>query len=343
MHNSNNINVMIAGIGGASLGTEICKSLNVVEGYTVFGCDVSPTAFGLYAESFKKTWLVSRENYIQDVLNACLEAKITVLIPGGEQPMALLSHSKETFDLAGISLIANDSQVVNVCSNKALTFKALTKYGIQTPATAEIQSIADIQSVGLPCIVKPATGSGGSVSVFFAVSAEEAILYADFIRRTDGVPIAQEYLDESEGEFTVGVLSTQNQHVIGSIAMKRALDAKLSVSYRGRGGLISSGYSQGLIDDFPDICKQAETIAIAIGSQGPLNIQGRVKNGRFLPFEINPRFSASTYLRTMAGFNEVDIFIQHVLGNSKPPKPAIRSGWYLRSLAEQFISQESIK
>lgn len=343
MHNPNNINVMIAGVGGASLGTEICKSLNIVEGYTVFGCDVSPTAFGLYAAGFKKTWLVSREHYTQDVLTACLEAKVTILIPGGEQPMTLLSHSRDLFDQAGIKLITNDFQVVNICSNKALTFETLAKYGIPTPATAEVLSIADIQRVGLPCIVKPATGSGGSVSVFFAVSDEEAMLYADFIRRTGGTPIVQEYIDESEGEFTVGVLSTQDQHVIGSIALKRAMDAKLSVAYRGRGGLISSGYSQGLIDDFPDICKQAETIALAIGSRGPLNIQGRVKNGRFLPFEINPRFSASTYLRAMAGFNEIDIFIQHVLGNQTPQKPPIKSGWYLRSLAEQFISQESIK
>lgn len=343
MDNPKKTRVMIAGIGGASLGTEICKSLKLTDSYEVFGCDVSPTAFGLYSDQFTKTWLVSRDNYINDVLAACLSANATVLIPGGEQPMTLLNNAKQVFEESGIQLIANDNEVVTICSNKALTFETLASHKIPTPSTTEVNSFDDIAKVGLPCIIKPATGSGGSVSVFFAISNDEAILYADFIRRTGGIPIAQEYIDDAEGEFTVGVLSTLNKEIIGSIALKRTLDAKLSVAYRGRGGLISSGYSQGLIDSFTSICEQAERIAFAVGSKGPLNIQGRVRNGIFLPFEINPRFSASTYLRAMAGFNETDMFIKHVMRGEKPQKPRIKPGWYLRSLAEQFIHSEGLK
>ena len=120
-------------------------------------------------------------------------------------------------------------------------------------------------------------------------------------------------------------------------ALRRALDAKLSVAYRGRGGVISSGYSQGYIDQFPNLCDQAERIAVAIGSQGPINIQARVRDGVLLPFEINPRFSASTYLRTMAGFNEIDILIKYRASGIRPNRPSIRRGWYLRSLTECFV------
>ena len=49
------IKVMIAGIGGASLGTEILKSLVLAGNYKVFGCDISSTAYGLYDEDFEKT------------------------------------------------------------------------------------------------------------------------------------------------------------------------------------------------------------------------------------------------------------------------------------------------
>jgi carbamoyl-phosphate synthase large subunit len=107
--------------------------------------------------------------------------------------------------------------------------------------------------------------------------------------------------------------------------------------------LISTGNSQGLIDEFPHVRKTAEAIATAIGSKGPLNIQGRVRDGVFLPFEINPRFSASTYLRAMAGFNEVDIFIGSMLFDEPIRVTAIRPGYYLRSFSETFIPKAEIK
>jgi carbamoyl-phosphate synthase large subunit len=111
---------------------------------------------------------------------------------------------------------------------------------------------------------------------------------------------------------------------------------------RGEAGLISSGYSQGLIDDFPQVRAVAEKIAVAIGSTGPLNVQGRVRDGVLVPFEINPRFSASTYLRAMAGFNEVDLYLQFINDGVVSPPPPIRPGYYLRSLSEVYVERDQV-
>jgi carbamoyl-phosphate synthase large subunit len=128
-------------------------------------------------------------------------------------------------------------------------------------------------------------------------------------------PIAQEYIPHHGGEFTVGVLSDMDDCFLGAIALKRPLSAKLSIAIRGDDFLISSGYSRGHIGPYEEICSTASAIAEAVGSRGPLNIQGRIDaDGCFVPFELNPRFSASTYLRTLAGFNEVDHFIKCRLG-----------------------------
>jgi carbamoyl-phosphate synthase large subunit len=62
-----------------------------------------------------------------------------------------------------------------------------------------------------------------------------------------------------------------------------------------------------------------------------------IKNGNFIPFEINPRFSASTFLRAMAGFNEVDIFMQLITKNEKHYFKHPQKGWYLRSFQERFV------
>ena len=335
--------VLVAGIGGASLGTEIRKVLALAGGYEVFGCDVSASAYGLYEPGFVATTKVSRERYVEDVLELCRTTGTEFLIPGGEQPMRLLSEAGAHFAAAGIRLLGNTAEVVALCSDKDKCFQQLQLAGVPIPKTVAVRTEADLNHVGMPCVIKPATGSGGSANVFFAVTADEAMTYANFIERMGSVAVAQEYVDVTEGEFTVGVLSDPDGRLVGSIALKRALDAKLSVAYRGRGGVISSGYSQGHIDHYREICEQAEYIAAKIGSRGPLNVQGRVRDGVLLPFEINPRFSASTYLRAMAGFNEIDLLIQQLRSGEKPVVGPIRPGWYLRSLTEQYVSDEDIK
>jgi carbamoyl-phosphate synthase large subunit len=335
--------VIIAGIGGASLGTEIAKCLRLAGKYEIYGCDISPTAYGLYDNDFTATYRINRDNYIEEVLKVCHHTGANWLIPGGEQPNALLGAAAEQFALEGIRVVTNDSAIVGLFSDKQATFNKLAVCGIPIPKTAELTTAEDVQVVGLPCIVKPATGSGGSASVFFAVTTDEALIYAEFIRRNGSVPIAQEYLGDDEGEFTIGVMSLPDGRVVGSIALRRVLEAKLSVAYRGRGGVVSSGYSQGYIDAFPDLCRQAEQIAAVIQSRGPINIQGRVRNGVLMPFEINPRFSASTYLRALAGFNEIDMLLGYLIGGELPSTKSIKPGWYLRSLTENYIAQEAVK
>ncbi len=335
--------VMIAGIGGASLGTEIGKCLRLAGKYEIYGCDISPTAYGLYDKDFTETFRINRDDYVAEVLKVCHQTGAKWLIPGGEQPNALLGAAAEQLAREGIRVVTNDAAIVGLFSDKQATFNKLAACGIPIPKTAELSTADDIQAVGLPCIIKPATGTGGSASVFFAVTTDEALIYAEFIRRNGSVPIAQEYVGDDEGEFTIGVLSLPNGQVAGSIALRRVLDAKLSVSYRGRGGVVSSGYSQGYIDTFPELCHQAERIATVIQSRGPINIQGRVRNGVLMPFEINPRFSASTYLRALAGFNEIDMLLSFLITSELPSPNLIKAGWYLRSLTENHVAKEDVK
>lgn len=332
------VNLMIAGIGGASLGTELLKALQLAKRYRVFGCDISPTAYGLYEEGFSATFLVDRADYVGSVISACERAGVSCIIPGGEAPMVLLSAASDLLATKGIRLISNNPGVISICTDKAMTFKRLAELGMEIPKTVAVRDSESVHEVGVPCVIKPSIGTGGSAMVFLATDVEEALVYAEYIRRAGGGPIAQEYIAESGGEYTVGVLSLPTGRVAGSIALRRALDAKLSVSTRRSSGVISSGYSQGFIARFDSITQQCEHIARQLGSTGPLNIQGRLRGGKFVPFEINPRFSASTYLRAMAGFNEIDIYLQNLLFAMEPGPIEIREGWYLRSLSEKYIA-----
>jgi len=335
--------VLIAGIGGASLGTEIFKSLKTTKNYDIFGVDVSPYAFGLYQDGFKKTFLIGQKNFATNVLKICKREKIDAVIPGGEKPLVLISRQRKLFENKNVCLVINSDQVIRLCTDKIKTFDFLKKEGIPVPKTKLISKEKDLLNFSFPCVMKPSLGSGGSRFLFITENLEEAKRYFNYCRKNRRKIIIQEYVSEKEGEYTVGVLSLPDGQIAGSIALKRLFDSGLSVSVKSKNRLISSGYSQGLINDFKKIREQAEKIAKILKSRGSLNVQGRVKRGIFYPFEINPRISASTYLRTMAGFNETDMYLKYLLDHKKPAIKKIRYGYYLRSLDENFVSLKEIK
>ncbi|HUO62625.1 MAG TPA: ATP-grasp domain-containing protein [Terriglobales bacterium] len=340
------IRVLVAGVGGASLGTELLKCLRDAGRYTVFGCDVSPYAYGHYQEGVAETFLIRKESYVESILELCRKRKIGVVVPGGEEPLRLLSESAHKLEESGVLVAANSQRVIGICSNKALLFEALSGLGVPAPRTTSIRQMSELErleSVPYPSVVKPATDTGGSRFVYLASDPREAAVQVSYLLKNRRIALVQEYLPLEGGEFTVGTLTLPDGRFIGSVAMRRIFDAQLSVLSRTEMGLISSGYSQGLIDDFPEVRAQAERIAMALSSVGPLNVQGRVRAGTFMPFEINPRFSASTYLRAMAGFNELDIYLRSLLEESSPTGYRVHPGYYLRSLCELRVSEGDIK
>ena len=335
--------VLVAGTGGASLGTEILKSLMAAGGYQVFGCDVSPSAYGLYESGFSEAFLLPKDNFASAVMNVCLEHKIPVVIPGGEAPLRLLLDMNDQFREHGITVACNDPEVARVCLDKTRFQATLRRLSLPSPWSMTIEDLQSLETLRVPeypCVVKPATGSGGSKLVLLAGDWQELDRHVRETLAIAGPLQVQEYIPEDEGEFTVGVLSLPDVPYLQSLVMRRVLDSPLSVASRTVDGVISTGITQGFVDDFPNVRETAEGVAQALNSVGPLNIQGRLHGGKFLSFEANPRFSASTFLRTMAGFNEIDSYLQHLLHGTKPPAIHLRRGFYLRSFTEMWVSPE---
>lgn len=335
--------VLIAGIGGASLGTELLKCLEAVGGYAVFGCDISRFAYGHYMHGFKRTYVVDSAHYLNSIMDVCTRENVQVIVPGGEQPLQILNKARSALSKHGVALAANSPEIIEIFTNKSKTFAALREKGIAVPVTVEPKCEADFDRIDYPCIVKPSTGSGGSDAVVIAPTKGEALRHWRAGTGEGRSLLLQEYLPHDEGEFSLGVLSLPDHGVVGSIALRKIFESKFAVHSRGAGGVVSSPYSSGLIDEFSEVRRCAETIAEAIGSTGPLNIQGRIRKGEFLPFEINPRFSGSEYIRTMAGFNQLDVFLAYLRCGEVKALGPIRPGYYLRSLTETCVSVQEVK
>ena len=73
--------------------------------------------------------------------------------------------------------------------------------------------------------------------------------------------------------------------------------------------------------------------------RAPINIQCRFVAGEVIPFEINPRFSGTTSLRALAGYNEPDVLVRRdVLGEQIETYFRYRDVLILRGLKENVIS-----
>src|SRR6266850_1061052 len=107
------VHVLVAGIGGASLGTELLKCLSLANRYVIFGCDISPVAFGLYEPALRQAFMVTREKYAQSVLDVCRNSGVQAVIPGGEEPLALLNEARALFERKGVRIAGNSTDLVS--------------------------------------------------------------------------------------------------------------------------------------------------------------------------------------------------------------------------------------
>jgi carbamoyl-phosphate synthase large subunit len=230
----------------------------------------------------------------------------------------------------------------------------LAARGFTVPRTVYVETEADLGKVDFcPAVLKPTLGGGGSANVLLAQDERELLFLGRSLLGNIGPYIAQEYMGTVDSEYTVGVLSDMDGNLVHSIAVRRMIMSGLSnrIKVRNRTGkaelgaflAISSGVSQGDVGRFPEVAGPCEAISQALAAAGAINVQCRFVDGRVYVFEINPRFSGTTSLRAMMGYNEPDWLIRkHVLREDLPARFPYRSGRIVRGLSETVISGKGI-
>lgn len=332
------IGVLVAGIGGASLGMEMYKSLVHADRYRIVGADASPLAYGHGEPGFVATHVIdatSDDGYVTALLERCAEHGIEAVAPGAGATHDLLHRHRERFAEARVLAMINGYDVVERCTDKVATMAFLADRGVPVPATVDRSGVAGFDA--FPCVVKPARDSGASNLVFLAEDRAELEFFVSYLEHRNVVPVVQQYVP-SDFEVTAGVASTPDGSVLSCTILRRSLSQKLSVAARYGDRVISSGWSQGDVVVDPDLAEQVLRIAAVLGSTWALNVQGRVDaDGTLLPFEVNPRHSGTTHLRTLAGCNEPDLLLQRVLRGATCSVPAAEPGAYARAFTEKQV------
>lgn len=343
--------VLVTGVGGGGHGHEIVKALKLSGHYHLIGVDMAESSFGLFdADEAYTVPSASDPEYIHVLLEICQQRQVKVLVHGSEPELKVISRHRDMFSKAGVLPLINTSEVIERCIDKWATMLFLKKQNFEFPPSILVQTEKEIpRSFSLPAVIKPAIGGGGSNNTFLVQDIDELEFACRYLVRQDKVALVQEYVGTLEDEYTVGVLSTLGGELVGSIALHRyilsGLSNRIKIPNRtGRADLssilgISSGISQGIIDDYSEVRHECERIATVLQSKGPINIQCRVVGDKLYPFEINPRFSGTTYIRALMGFNEPDMLIRHHIFGEILPKPVkYKFGKVVRGLVERSVT-----
>jgi carbamoyl-phosphate synthase large subunit len=345
------ISVMVTGVGGGGHGEQIFKALRLADTpYEITGTDMSRLSSGLvHADHSAVVPPASDPAYVDALLELCGERGVRALFHGSEPELKVLSAHRERFAAANILVPLNPATVIDVCLDKLRTMEELRRLGFSVPVYARIETLEDARRFPvLPAVLKPAVGGGGSAHLYLVQDRDELVACADQLLRSFPSFVAQEYVGTPETEYTVGVLLDLDGALINSIAIRRsimsALSNRIKVANRtsrselGPTLAVSSGVSQGEIGRFPAVTGRCEEIALALGARGAINVQCRLVDDEVCVFEINPRFSGTTSLRAMVGYNEPDVLVRrHLLGEQVPTHFGYRSGVILRSLQETFV------
>jgi carbamoyl-phosphate synthase large subunit len=339
--------VLVTAIGGGGVGEQILKALRMAGGYRIVGTDVRRTAAQYALVDVAVTLpLADDPEYLDAVLAVAIRLGVTAIFPGSEAELRALSGARSRFESAGLFLPIQPAGVIETCMDKVATAKFLTAEGFSPPRFTQVREREDLRAVDwFPVVLKPASGGGGSRDCFIAQSPRELELLGEYILASGAAMIAQEYVGTPDEEYTVGVLHDMDGNLINSIALHRRVEGQLHTRVRvpnrsgraelGESLVISSGVSHGQLGAFPDVAGPCERIAAALGARGPLNVQCRLVAGEVRVFEINPRFSGTTSLRAMVGFNEPDLLMRrHVLGETVESRFSYDSALILRSLTE---------
>lgn len=353
----NKINVLITGVGASGIGYQILTALKNGDGnyYNIITADTSVESKGLkMGDDFYLLPPASSSLYIEALTKICWKHKIQALFYGSEPELKKLSDNRKIFEDMGVFLPLNPKDLIDKCLDKNLTGSLLKENDFNTPKWVSISSEEDLEKIDFfPAVLKPSVGGGGSVNLMIAQDKSELINFTRYLLQNYSEFIIQEYVGDADSEYTVGVLCDMDGNLINSIALKRIITQsfgnKIKVKNKtGRKELgemlvISSGISQGWIGKFPHITQKCEEIAVKLGCTGAINIQCRYFQDKVYVFEINPRFSGTTSIRALAGYNEPDILIRkHLLNENIESSFPYREGCILRSLEASFIDTSEV-
>lgn len=320
------LNVLVTGAGSV-YGVGIIRALKASSlPVEVTAIDINPYSLGLYIgeQGFLAPPVKDEESYYLFIKGLCKKHRVKAIFIGSEKELSFYAKRKDLLERStGVKVFVSSPQVIKICRDKWLTMCWLTRLGFNIPLTIRYPEDSNrlssfIDKIGFPLIIKPRMGHG-SQGVILVKSQRQLLKYVNGKKKL----IIQEYLPGEKEEFTVGVCLDSKGKVISKIALKRELQDGVSIA--------------AVSEEYQEIADHCGGVAASLGAYGAINIQLRLKEGKPVIFEINPRFSSSTGMRLLFGINEPEsLIISEVLGEEVTPRRP-KEGLVLRQYNDYYF------
>jgi carbamoyl-phosphate synthase large subunit len=309
--------VLVTAVGG-NIGQGVVKALRSgSRDYLIVGTDMEPRSAGFS--------IVDRASVMPAATDAALAAKLTEIIEVerieaiyvcSPAELAFFSQARAALEAAtGVRILVNPEGVIRIGQDKFETAGFLEQHGFPWPETALATDDAAVDRLierwGFPVIVKP---RGGWTSVNVLRLCSRAAIEAARTLVPDLV--VQRYLPGDGEEYTAGVVGSAAAGTFAWIVLRRDL-------------MQGTTYRTELAQD-PAIGSQIVAMAQALGVEGACNFQFRVVDGQPFVFEINPRFSGTSGIRYLYGFNDPEMLFEHACLGQPIRQPTVRPGVVLR-------------
>ncbi|MEJ2899311.1 ATP-grasp domain-containing protein [Acinetobacter sp. NS-4] len=274
-----------------SFQTELKKHF---ENGQVFTTDLNPVlapACHVSDQSFTVPRVTSPE-YIERLLQLCLENNIKLIVPTIDTELLVLSENIEIFKQQGIYLLVSDTALVQQCRDKRQINQFFEQHGIHIPQQYNLDHLQ------FPVFVKPYDGSL-SKGIFTAQCAVDIKPE----HRADPKLMFMEYIaPEDYDEFTVDCYYDRYSNLKCVVPRKRIFV---------RAGEVNKGVTKKNII----VAEFNQKLHHITGARGCLTIQVFLHKteDKILGIEINPRFGGGYPLSYLAGANYSRWVIQEYL------------------------------
>ncbi|MFC4531101.1 ATP-grasp domain-containing protein [Sphaerisporangium dianthi] len=220
---------------------------------------------------------------------------------------------------AHLGLPGNPPEAVRVCRDKGRTRHALAKAGLRQPRFAVVHDRSEtaeaVARVGLPCVVKPVSGSG-SENVRLCASPAQALAQVARVlsvrvnvrgQRCEPAALVEEYLEGPE--FSVEMVHTDGEAGCVGIVAK---------SLTGHPYFVESGhvYPAPVTPADAEAMEDAVRLALAaVGVQhGPTHTEVRLLPDGVAIVEINPRLAGGMIPELISLVDGLDLLEQQIRG-----------------------------
>ena len=260
------------------------------------------------------------ESYLSFWIDLIGAHNIDLIVPGISIDMVFLANHRKVIEATGAKIVLNEARLMDLSEDKLKFAKDYAQLGLPTIPTVSngVDWAGACEALGKPpFLIKPSVGEG-SVGV---QKLRDQMDFEYWTKRGEGDFLCQKIIGQDDLEFTVGIFGTGQGTYLGPITFRRKLT---------RAG--NTGEAE--VCNISEIARVTQIIARHYQPVGPTNLQFRMQDEQAYLLEINPRFSSSTSLRQLFGFNEATMCLDFFLNGKMPTPPEIRQGFAQRHSAD---------